>query len=98
VRTEGGLICSLAEYPKGECAPILDDAEAQRIAQETAATPEPATAVGSAAASGAPAATPAAPADPGSPWATIAVAVILIVGAAWGSLTYRRRAMADRHG
>lgn len=93
VHAEGGLICSLAGFPKGECAPILGDAEAQRVAQATAASPE---AVASADATTA--AAPAAPVDSGSPWATIAVAVVLLVGAALGSIAYRRRATEDHHG
>ena len=87
VRTDGGLICSLAGYPTGECAPVLDDDEAQAIAQALAATPSASTA------SVAPVTTSVAAAatDTGSPVATIAVAVVLLVGAAIGAVTYRRR-------
>jgi hypothetical protein len=92
VRTEGGLICSLAGYPQGECAPILGDAEAQRIAQAAASPGAGATPAGSAGGvDGGMAGEPAsAAADTGSPWATIAVAVLLIAGAAIGAARYRR--------
>jgi hypothetical protein len=91
VRTDGGLICSLAAYPAGECAAVLEDDEAQAIAQALAQSPT---------AAPAPVATStAAPVpDQSSPVATIAVASLLIVGAAaWGVL-HRRQTRAGRDG
>ena len=86
VRTQSGLICALAEYPTGECAPVLDDATAQRIDQALAQTPTAPAAVSTAA----PASSTATAQDRGSPVATIAVAVLLIAGAAAWALLRRR--------
>jgi hypothetical protein len=98
VRTQGGLICSLAGYPQSECAPILGDAEAQRVAQAAvSAAAAPSTSASDAAVvAGTPAlATTPATTNSGSPWATIAVAVLLLGAAAFGALRYRQRIGTD---
>ena len=91
VRTENGLICGIDGYPTGECAPVVDDAEAtgpdapdaSSAANAGPATaPSPATAI-------APATEPAPGA--GGPWATLAVAALVAMLVA-GLLWRRRRA------
>ncbi len=93
IRTDGGLICGLGGYPARECAPVLDDAEAAAISLATAddagegtATQDATDEVPQAAV-----AEQAPPGDPGSPVATIAVAGLLIAGAAVGVTVARRR-------
>lgn len=95
VRTQSGLICALANYPTDECAPVLDDATAQRIDQALAdATPTPV-----AVSTAAPAASPeSVNADRGSPLSTIAVAVLLIAGAASWAWMRRRSAQGVPRG
>jgi hypothetical protein len=83
VRIEGGLVCALGGYPTGECAPVLDDAEAQALLADADA---PAADAGPTAA--APDATETdTSTGSGSPVATIVVAAALLLAAALG---YRR--------
>jgi hypothetical protein len=95
VRTEGGLICGIAEYPTGECAPVIDDAVANP------ATPAP-TSPSAAPVNMAAAASTAMPsptkdgAGGGTPLATIAVAVLLLVFA--GAMGLRRARSGDGRG
>jgi hypothetical protein len=79
VRTDNGLVCGVADYPTGECAPIVDDTF---VSPTPSAAPSTATAAESSptATAMAPAATP--PADGAStPWATIGVVALLLLGA-----------------
>jgi hypothetical protein len=93
VRTDGGLICSLGDYPVGECAPILTDDEVADL-ESSAASVAPA-ATDAEVDAGAVTASQREPTDPGSPVATIAVASLLIVGAAVGVVLGRRRERSD---
>jgi hypothetical protein len=89
VRTEGGLICALGGYPVDECAPILSDDEVAAL--QTSSTPA-GTVAGDVTDTPVPA--PVAESEssgPGSPVATIAVATLLIVGAAVSTALGRRR-------
>ena len=91
VRTDGGLICSLAGYPTGECAPVLGDDEAQAIAQAlAAASTSPASPSAAQTVTVMTADTVVGP-DSGSPLATIAVAGLLLVAAASWAVIRRRR-------
>lgn len=83
VRTGDGLVCAIGGYPARECAPVLDDAEADELlARAAAADPAP---------SPLPSVT-GLPTGPdgssgvggGSPVATLLVAVALIGAAAFG--------------
>ena len=93
VRVEGGLVCGVAGYPTGECAPVLDDAEVAALSTAASAS-APATAAAGSPASPAPTsdasdATDAGSADPsgppaaGSPIATVVVGLALVALAAW---------------
>ena len=87
VRTEAGLVCGVGGYPTTECAPVLDDAEAQALL--AAASAEPSTPPPSAPATAA-AANSATATDAGSPVATLAVVGgLALVGV--GVLAWRRR-------
>lgn len=92
VRTEDGLVCGVAGYPARECAPVLDDAEANALLAAAAAAPAP---TGSASAAAGSESGMAADQQPvsggGTPWATLAVGALLIAGAAIG-VAIRRRA------
>jgi MYXO-CTERM domain-containing protein len=78
VRTDAGLICGIAGYPAGECAPVLSDAEAAALAAPASPVPSAM-------------ATPqdtAGPTSSGPPALTVAVlAVVALVGL----LVLRRR-------
>ena len=87
VRTEDGLVCALAGYPTGECAPVLDDAEAAALLAAASASPSPgATPSAETAASGMTSTADTTSTDgSSSPVATIAVVIALLGGAAaWG--------------
>jgi hypothetical protein len=93
VRVEGGLVCGVAGYPTDECAPVLADAEAAALLASAAAASAPTTTMPTTAPSVA--AMPGggdrgSAQDGGSPLATIAVAVLLLVGAGFGAWRYRR--------
>lgn len=78
VRTDGGLICAVSDYPAGECAPVVEDpvpATASASAPPTTTAMEPALQ------------DPAAPSS-GVPWFTVAVIALLAVV---GFLLWRRR-------
>jgi hypothetical protein len=92
VRVENGLVCGIDGYPTGECAPVLDDVEAESLLAAAADAPSaepvtteadtvsaPAADVGSAPTSGS-----------GTPLATLAVGVLLLGGAAFWYLRGRR--------
>lgn len=81
VRVEGGLVCGIAGYPTGECAPVLDDADVAALPSPSlAATADP----DSTASPTAPAAATEADASgAGSPIATILVALVLVGLVAW---------------
>ena len=79
VRTDGGLICAIDDYPTGECAPVVDDPPSATDA--SAATPPTAT-------TSAMAAQETTDASSGPAWPTAAVVALLaIVGILW----WRRR-------
>jgi hypothetical protein len=89
VRTEDGLVCGIADYPAGECAAVLDDAEAADLLARAASTGAAPTTMPSPAPS-----LTGMPADrdgggSGSPLATIAVAALLIIAAALGWRRFR---------
>lgn len=88
VRTEDGLVCGIAGYPSGECAPVLSDAEAQALL--AAAAPAPSGSPASAAPTGMDTTAAPAPPDTGSPVVTIVVVGLVLVGAAIGVARYRR--------
>lgn len=73
VRTESGLVCGVDGYPTAECAPVLDDAEAQALLAAVSAEPAAAADAPSADAPAAEADEAAAGTDSGSPTATIVV-------------------------
>lgn len=93
VRTESGLICGVDGYPRAECAPVLDDTEAQALLA-AAAESEATTQAPDAAASDTPPATAPAATDSGSPAATIAViggiALAGVAVLAWRRMSGRR--------
>lgn len=101
VRTESGLICGVDGYPTAECAPVLDDAEAQALLAAASAEPEATAQAPDAAASDTTAADAPAGTNSGSPIATIAViGGIALVGVgvlAWRRMSARRMDGA-RHG
>jgi MYXO-CTERM domain-containing protein len=89
VRTDGGLICAIDDYPAGECAPVVDLPGAATSAATPAslppasASPEPVSA--------ATAMDPGAPETGGAggaPWLTAAVMVLVAVAA---MVVWRRR-------
>lgn len=89
VRIENGLVCGIDGYPTGECAPVLDDAEASALLSQapdraTAAADPPAADMPDSAAAVEPSG------DTGTPVATLAVGVLLIGGAAFWYLRGRR--------
>jgi hypothetical protein len=86
IRTENGLVCGVAGYPIGECAPVLDEAEATALLAAASADPEPTAAPS---ATGMPGAAGAA-SSAGSPVATIVVAALLIGAAAYFVRRQRR--------
>ena len=88
VRTDGGLVCGIAGYPTGECAALLDDAEATDLQARAAAARPSASPLPSV--TGLPGG-PDGSAAPGggSPVATIVVAALLIGGAAYSARRYR---------
>ena len=99
VRTEDGLICGVAGYPARECAPVLDDAEADALlaaaaAAPTAGAPSATASDGSGAdAAGGMSTTPDA-GTTGTPLATLAVAALLLGGGAVAVASRRRRSTA----
>jgi hypothetical protein len=96
VRTEGGLICGIADYPTGECAPVIDDAVANP-ATPPATTPSDIPVNATAAASTAmPSPTKDGGGGGGTPLATIAVAVLLLAFA--GAMGLRRARSGDGRG
>ncbi len=90
VRTEDGLVCGVAGYPEGECAPVLSDAEAEDLltAASASASPGPGTSTPSPSGMAAAATGPATGPGSGSPVAVLAVAALLLGG---GALWYRGR-------
>mgnify|MGYP001807095404 CR=1 FL=1 len=86
VRTDGGLICAIDDYPAGECAPVVDLPAVAAAAATPASTapasasPDPATAMD-------PGATETSGAG-GAPWLTAAVMVLVAVAA---MVVWRRR-------
>lgn len=68
VRTEGGLVCAIGDYPTGECAPVVDDSVGAPAA--TAASPTGVTAVVELRESSS---------TSGPPWVTAAVFLVLAV-------------------
>jgi len=72
VRTESGLVCGVDGYPSAECAPVLDDAEAQALLAAASAEPAAATDPTTPDAPD-PTATESADTGSGSPVATIVV-------------------------
>jgi hypothetical protein len=83
VRTEGGLVCGIADYPADECAPVVDEP-----APGATKPPSP-SAVDSASPAAVPSATsPRDDSDPGSPlWTAGVLAALAAVG---GVLVWRR--------
>lgn len=79
VRTDGGLICAISEYPADECAPVVDD-PAPVTASPAPPTSPTTTAMESA--------TARASALSGAPWATAAVVALLVIV---GIVLWRRR-------
>lgn len=78
VRTDGGLICGIGDYPAGECAPVVEDpvpATGSSSASPTTSAMEPAASVPAASSSGV-------------PWFTIAVIGLLAIA---GLVLWRRR-------
>lgn len=80
MRTEDGLVCGIAGYPTGECAPVIDS----NPGTDPTASPE-SVAPASVVAQGAPAASGG---TAGAPWATL---LVLLVAGATGLLFWRRR-------
>lgn len=76
VRTDGGLICGIAGYPTGECAPVVDEAD---IAPEPTASAGADTEV-QVVTGMAPGTVPAAAPEPtsGPPWVSVAVMGALV--------------------
>ena len=102
VRTESGLVCGVDGYPSTECAPVLDDAEAQALLAAASTEADASVASGPAADAAPSDPTDSAPAaDAGSPAATIAVvgglAVIGVAVLVWRSVSGRRDSRV-RHG
>jgi hypothetical protein len=71
VRTEDGLVCGIAGYPTGECAPVLDDAEAADLRAAAEATSPVASAMPSV--TGLPGGPDGSAGSGGSPVATIEI-------------------------
>lgn len=89
VRTDGGLICAIDDYPAGECAPVVDLPDEADAAAASPASASPASA--------SPEPTSATAMDPGAPetsgaggapWLTAAVMGLVVVAA---MLVWRRR-------
>lgn len=83
VRSDNGLICAIAGYPAGECAPVVEALAPENAGQSEAPIVTHASAEATAA--------PASPAGPTSsgPWATIAVIALAAAGVI--ALIARRR-------
>ena len=99
VRTEDGLICGVAGYPARECAPVLDDAEANALlaaaaAAPTAAAPTATTPGGSTSVAAGGMSTAPDAGTTGTPLATLAVAALLLGGGAVVVAARRRRSRA----
>jgi len=94
VRTDNGLVCGLAGYPASECAPILDDTEVAALASQVMS--DTGDAAGAPDSSGTASAAMAAEDSSGTPLATLAVAALLMAGAAV-ALIARRRQGRDTH-
>lgn len=96
VRTDNGLVCAVAGYPAGECAPVLDDAEAAEVLAAASVAASTAVASGSPSASASPldgmdGSTSATESSSGTPLATILVVALLVIGVgAWIVLSRRR--------
>ena len=94
VRVENGLVCAVADYPVGECAPVLDDAEARELLAAAAPVAGPGEA-SAGVVSGMDAGTSADAVDgaavtSSTPLATLAVGILLIAGAAFWYARGRR--------
>jgi len=98
VRTDGGLICAIDDYPAGECAPVVDlpvPSASQSASQSASAgadsSPVPATAApdpSSPVSAMDPAGESSGAGSPGAPWVTAAVVALVAVV---GLVVWRRR-------
>ncbi len=78
VRTDGGLICAIEEYPAGECAPVVDDPLPPSASAATTAIQPTESVPGQ----------PSSQSSSGVPWVTVAV-IALVTGI--GLVLWRRR-------
>ncbi len=90
VRIEDGLVCGVAGYPTGECAPVLDEAEASELVARAEAAPTAVPAASNPAVSGMDDAGRAAGDEGGSPLPTVLVITVLAAIAVVLALRYRR--------
>lgn len=102
VRTDNGLICGVGGYPADECAPLIDEAEQQRISDAAATVVTSASGDENPTAS-APAQAAGSADDSGSPLPTLLFAGALAAGALiWLIVRQRSRRMqsggVDSHG
>ncbi len=82
VRTDGGLICAISDYPTGECAPVVEDPVPVASSSASSSTATPTTTAME------PAAQAPAESSSGVPWFTVAVVVLLAIA---GLVLWRRR-------
>jgi len=82
-------VCGLAGYPASECAPILDDTEVAALASQVMS--DTGDAAGAPDSSGTASAAMAAEDASGTPLATLAVAALLMAGAAVALIARRRQ-------
>ena len=90
VRTEDGLVCGVAGYPTGECAPVLDEAEAAALVARAEAAPAAVPVASSPTVSGMDDAGRAAGDAGGSPLPTVLAIAVLAGIAVVLALRYRR--------
>jgi hypothetical protein len=93
VRTDNGLVCAVAGYPAGECAPVLDGAEAAEVLAAASEAANSAVASGSPSASATPVDGSAAgtQSSSGTPLATVGVVALLVIGVVVWIVVSRRR-------